>query len=147
MGSYLQNGSELRLDAVGRRSLGVIVFVLVMFVGVTLLAVRERRAQAATARKLDTRVGASSFAEFKQSRLLRFVEEWATSSPTAGPARPLGAVDRAGYMSRPPWPSTPVKMVLFHVGLIVTAFVLPWRSSARRSCWSLGARSRSSCRA
>ena len=109
--------------------LGIVVFVLVMFVGVTALAVREKRRKAATAKKLDTRHPAgAALPEFKQSRLVRFVEQVGNYVSHGRASTNLWEqLIRAGYMSRAaPAIYTGVKMVLFLVGLIATALlVLP----------------------
>ncbi|MCL5282306.1 MAG: type II secretion system F family protein [Planctomycetes bacterium] len=120
----------MRLDAVRPEMLfGVIVFVLVMFVGVTTLAVRERRRKAATAKKLDTRHPAGApLPPFKQSRLVTFVEQVGNFVSHGRASTNLWEqLIRAGYMSRAaPAVYTGVKMMLFLVGLIVTALlVLP----------------------
>ncbi len=121
---------RLRLDAVRPEMLlGIVVFGLVMFVGVTVLAVRERRRKVATARKLDTRHPAgAALPEFKQSRLIRFVEQVGNFVSHGRASTNLWEqLIRAGYMSRAaPAVYTGVKMVLLVVGLIGTALlVLP----------------------
>jgi tight adherence protein C len=118
------------LDAVRPELLfGIVVFGLVMFVGVTMLAAREKRRKAATARKLDTRHPAgAALPEFKESRLVRFAEQVGNFVSHGRASTNLWEqLIRAGYMSRAaPAVYTGVKMVLFLVGLIATAlFVLP----------------------
>jgi len=128
---------NLRLDMIRPEMLlGVVVFVLVMFVGVTALAVREKRRKAATAKKLDTRGPAGApLPEFKQSGLVRFVEQVGNYVSHGRASTNLWEqLIRAGYMSRAaPAVYTGVKMVLFLVGIIVTALlVLPWEISPAR---------------
>jgi tight adherence protein C len=109
--------------------IGIFVFVAVVFVGVTLLAAREKRRKAATAKKLDTRHPAGvALPPFKQSRLVRFVEQVGNYVSHGRASTNLWEqLIRAGYMSRAaPAIYTGVKMVLFLVGLIATALlVLP----------------------
>jgi tight adherence protein C len=128
---------NLRLDTVRPEMLlGVVVFALIMFVGVTTLAVREKRRKAATARKLDTRgpVGAP-LPVFKESRLVRFVEQVGNYVSHGRASTTLWEqLIRAGYMSRAaPAVYTGIKMVLFVVGLIGAALlVLPLEASPAR---------------
>ena len=131
MGSAFTEWIEnVRLDTLRPEMLfGVVVFALVMFVGVTTLAIREQRRKAATARKLDARGGAgSALPAFRQSRLVRFVEQVGNYVSHGRASTNLWEqLIRAGYMSRAaPAVYTGVKMVLFAVGLIVAALlVLP----------------------
>ncbi len=128
---------NLRLDVVRPEMLlGVTIFVLVMFAGVTVLAIREQRRKAATAKKLDTH-GPSGvpLAPFKESRLLRFVEQVGNYVSHGRASTTLWEqLIRAGYMSRAaPAVYTGVKMVLFVVGILVTTFlVLPLEVSPAR---------------
>ncbi len=128
---------NLKLDTVRPEILiGVIVFVLVMFVGVILLTARERRRRAATARKLD--LGGSSLGPvpaFKQSGLLRFVERVGNYVSHGRASTSLWEqLIRAGYMSRAaPAVYTGIKMLLFAVGVTVAAFlIIPWETTGAR---------------
>lgn len=128
---------NLKLDTVRPEILiGVIVFVLVMFVGVILLTARERRRRAATARKLD--LGGSALGPvpaFKQSGLLRFVERVGNYVSHGRASTSLWEqLIRAGYMSRAaPAVYTGIKMLLFAVGVTVAAFlIIPWETTGAR---------------
>ncbi len=128
---------NLRLDTVRPETLlGVIVFVLIMFIGVALLAVREQRRKAAAARQMDlssSRGGPQ--APFKESRFLRFVERVGNYVSHGRASTTLWEqLIRAGYMSRAaPAVYTGVKMVLFAVGIVGTVFlVLPLEISPER---------------
>jgi tight adherence protein C len=121
---------NLRLDAIRPEVLvGVLVFVGIMFVGVTLLAIREQRRKAATAKMLETASSSAvPLAPIKESKLLRFVEQVGNYVSHGRASTTLWEqLIRAGYMSRTaPAVYTGVKMVLFVVGLITTTFlVLP----------------------
>ncbi len=128
---------NLRLDTVKPETLlGVIVFVLIIFIGVALLAIREQRRKAAAARQMDLRSphGAPR-APFRESRFLRFVERVGNYVSHGRASTTLWEqLIRAGYMSRAaPAVYTGVKMVLFAVGIVGTAFlVLPLEISPER---------------
>jgi len=128
---------NLRLDAVRPEILlGVIVFVLVMFVGVTMLAIRAQRRKAATARKLETQSRSGiPLPPFKESRFVRFVEQVGNYVSHGRASTTLWEqLIRAGYMSRSaPAVYTGIKMLLFAIGLTVAAFlIIPWEASVSK---------------
>ena len=128
---------NLRLDAVRPEILfGVIIFVVIMFIGVSLLAIREQRRKAAAARGLEARSASGiPLPPFKESRFLRFVEQVGNYVSHGRASTTLWEqLIRAGYMSRAaPAVYTGVKMLLFAVGITVAAFlVLPWEASASK---------------
>jgi tight adherence protein C len=110
--------------------LGCVVFVLVLLVGVTLLALREQRRKAAAARRFQTRAGAGApAAPFEESRLLRLVERVGNYVSHGRTSTTLWEqLIRAGYLSRTaPAVYTGVKIMLLLVGIAAMAFlVLPW---------------------
>ena len=124
---------NLNLEAIRPEILvGVIVFVLFMFVGVILLAIREQRRKAAT-RRLET--GGAPLPAFKESRFLRFVERVGNYVSHGRASTSLWEqLIRAGYMSRAaPAVYTGIKMLLFAIGITVAAFlVIPWEATASR---------------
>ena len=128
---------NLKLDTIRPEVLvGVIVFVLFMFVGVVLLAIREQRRKTATARRLD-QAGSSHapLPPFKQSGFLRFAERMGNYVSHGRASTSLWEqLIRAGYMSRAaPAVYTGVKMLLFAIGIAVAAFlVIPLEVTASR---------------
>jgi tight adherence protein C len=128
---------NLRLDAITPEMLiGVIVFVAIMFLGVTLLAVREQRRKTSAARKLMTHSASGlPLPPFKESRFLRFLEQVGNYVSHGRASTTLWEqLIRAGYMSRAaPAVYTGVKMLLFVVGIAGGALlVLPWEATASR---------------
>jgi tight adherence protein C len=126
---FLKN---LRLEAVRPEILlGVIIFVVIVFVGVSLLAIREQRRKATAARRLEARSASGiPLPPFQESRLLRFVEQVGNYVSHGRASTTLWEqLIRAGYMGRAaPAIYTGIKMLLFAVGLTVaTVLVLPWQ--------------------
>lgn len=127
---------NLKLDAIPPEALvAVIAFVAVMFVGTTILAIREQRRKAATKRlEMGGPLGAP-LAPVQESRFLRFVERVGNYISHGRASTSLWEqLIRAGYMSRAaPAIYTGVKMLLFALGLTVaTILVIPWEASPAR---------------
>ena len=93
---------NLRLDTVRPEVLlGVLIFALVMFVGVTVLAIREQRRKATTARKLEPHGPSGTSPSLKESRFVRFVERVGNYVSHGRASTTLWEqLIRAGYMSR-----------------------------------------------
>ncbi len=128
---------NLRLDVIKPEVLlGVIIFALVMFLGVAMLAIREHRRKAATAKRLERRGSSDSpLPSLKASRLVRLVERVGNYVSHGRASTTLWEqLIRAGYMSRSaPAVYTGVKMLLFTLGIAVAAFlIIPWETSASK---------------
>lgn len=127
---------NLRLDTVRPEVLlGVLIFALVMFVGVTVLAIREQRRKATTARKLEPHGPSGTSPSLKESRFVRFVERVGNYVSHGRASTTLWEqLIRAGYMSRSaPAVYTGIKMLLFTIGITVAAFlVIPWEADASK---------------
>ncbi len=121
----------------------VLAFVSVMFVGIIVLTVREQRRKTAKKRLAAAYSAGVPIAPFQESRFLRFVEQVGNYVSHGRASTSLWEqLIRAGYMGRAaPAIYTGIKMLLFTVGLVVTAvLVIPWEASMMKKIWliSLG---------
>lgn len=127
---------NLKLNTVGPEMLvAVIVFVLVVFVGVIILVIREQRRKAVTRHLNDSRPLRAPQALLRESRLLRLVEQVGNYVSHGRASTSLWEqLVRAGYMGRAaPAVYTGVKMLLLVVGMAVSAvLVIPWDASGSK---------------
>ena len=114
---------------------GVMVFVTVMFVGVIILMIRQGRRKRVGRGPEDSGPRSVPQAPFKESRLLRFLEQLGNYVSHGRASTSLWEqLIRAGYMSRAaPAVYTGVKMLLFVVGIAVTTVgVVSWEINLSR---------------
>ncbi len=114
---------------------GVMVFVTVMFVGVIILMIRQGRRKRVGRGPEDSGPRSVPQAPFKESRLLRFLEQVGNYVSHGRASTSLWEqLIRAGYMSRAaPAVYTGVKMLLFVVGIAVTTVgVVSWEINLSR---------------
>jgi tight adherence protein C len=134
----------LRLDAIPPEVLvGVLAFVSVMFVGASILFLREQRRRAASKRLEMAQMTHLPLPAEQRSRFLRFVEHVGNYVSHGRASTSLWEqLIRAGYLNRnAPAIYTGVKMLLFTAGLAVTAvLVVPWKAEMVQKVWviSLG---------
>ena len=116
---WLEN---LKLDAIRPEILvGVIVFVVVMFIGAMILAIYEHRRKAVTRKLEPSNLQGAPRPAFRESRFLRFIEQVGNYVSHGRASTNLWEqLIRAGYMNRAARPSTP---------------------ASKCSCWSRGSRS------
>lgn len=114
---------------------GVLVFVLFMFVGISILTIFNQRRKTAR-RRLDAATATGSEAlPAGESRLSRFVEQVGNYVSHGRASTSLWEqLIRAGYMGRAaPAVYTGIKIILFAVGLVVaTVLIIPWEGSVER---------------
>jgi len=134
----------LHLDAIRPEVLvGVLAFVSVVFVGVSILFLRERRHKAAGKRLEMAQMRHEPLAAGQRSRLVRLVEHVGNYVSHGRASTSLWEqLVRAGYLGRnAPAIYTGVKMLLFTAGLAITAMlVVPWKVEIVQKVWviSLG---------
>jgi tight adherence protein C len=117
---------------------GILVFVAVIFIGVTALFLRQQRRKAASERLLGTGERNIPVAPAQESRLLRFMEQVGNYVSHGRASTSLWEqLVRAGYMSRgAPAIYTGVKMILFALGISAAAvLVVPLEMSMERKIW------------
>jgi tight adherence protein C len=118
---------NIRIDTAGPEILvAVLAFVSVLFLGISILFVREQRRKAVR-KRLET-TGSLAGAAGADSKSLRFFEQIGNFISHGHASTSLWEqLIRAGYMSQgAPAIYTGIKMLLFTIGLTVTAFfVLP----------------------
>ncbi len=133
---FWQLTKEIRLDAVPPQVLvAVLVFVVVMFVGVGVLAIVEYRRRKGRERLTATPSTGLPTVKFRESRFLHLMERVGNYvSHGQGDTSLWEQLIRAGYMGRAaPAVYTGVKMFLLMVGLTVTAIlVIPGESSIQQ---------------
>lgn len=118
---------------------GVLAFVAVVFIGVSVLFLREQRRRAVRKRLFETHEpDRRSAVAPRESRLLRFVEQVGNYVSHGRASTSLWEqLVRAGYMGRgAPAIYTGIKMLLLAVGISVAAvFVVPLEMSLVRKIW------------
>jgi len=118
---------DIRIDAAGPEVLvAVLAFVSVLFLGASILFVRQQRRKAMR-KRLET-TGSLAGSTGSESKSLRFFEQIGNFISHGHASTSLWEqLIRAGYMSQgAPAIYTGIKMLLFTIGLTVTAFfVLP----------------------
>jgi tight adherence protein C len=135
---------ERLIDATGfdfirpEHIVAVLAFASVMFVGVSILAIRQQRRKAAS-RRLERTLSSGFLTQGKRpSRLVRLIEQ-------VGNYVSHGQADtslweqliRAGYMGRNAVAVyTGIKMILLVLGIVVTALVvMPWEDTLTKKAW------------
>lgn len=130
---WLEN---LKLDAIRPEILvGVIVFVVVMFIGAMILAVYQHRRKAVTRKLEPSNLLGVPRPAFRESRFLRFIEQVGNYVSHGRASTNLWEqLIRAGYMNRAaPAVYTGVKMLLLVAGIAVgMVLVIPWEVSGSR---------------
>lgn len=114
---------------------GVLVFVLFMFAGISVLAIYNHRRKAASLRLEAVASAGHEPTAVGKSRLLRLAEQVGNYVSHGRATTSLWEqLIRAGYMGRTaPAVYTGVKIILFAVGLAVTTIlVIPWEGTAER---------------